>query len=192
MRRWELRYSMSNFKDLTSQVFGKLTVTRLHSCGRGQSTKWLCLCECGREFVAYSTHLLRGKTTHCGCDPYRGRQHKQWTGCGDISGNAWGNIKRGADGSKGRQPIPFEITIEYAWALFEKQGGVCALSGLPIWFRHTTTVYSSQTASLDRIDSSKGYVEGNVQWVHKDINRMKNSFQQDYFIELCSKVAERR
>jgi hypothetical protein len=46
------------------------------------------------------------------------------------------------------------------------------------------------TASLDRIDSSKGYCEDNVQWVHKDINRMKNTFDQDYFISLCKLIAE--
>lgn len=43
--------------------------------------------------------------------------------------------------------------------------------------------------SLDRIDSKKGYVVGNVQWVHKDINRMKNTFPQDYFIQVCKQIA---
>jgi len=46
-----------------------------------------------------------------------------------------------------------------------------------------------RTASLDRIDSSKGYVKGNLQWVHKDINMMKNHYNQKYFIEICKKVA---
>ena len=47
------------------------------------------------------------------------------------------------------------------------------------------------TASLDRIDSSKGYVKDNVQWVHKDINRMKWNFPQDKFVKLCSFVANK-
>jgi len=45
-------------------------------------------------------------------------------------------------------------------------------------------------ASLDRIDNSKGYHLNNVQWVHKDVNRMKWIFEQDYFIKLCNKVSE--
>jgi len=45
-----------------------------------------------------------------------------------------------------------------------------------------------QTASLDRIDSSKGYIEGNVQWVHRKINMMKQSYTQEEFIELCQAV----
>jgi hypothetical protein len=47
------------------------------------------------------------------------------------------------------------------------------------------------TASVDRIDSSKDYVEGNVQWLHKDINRMKWDLDTDKFIELCKLVANK-
>lgn len=43
---------------------------------------------------------------------------------------------------------------------------------------------------LDRIDSSKGYIEGNVQWVHKDVNMMKQNYSQKYFIEMCKKIYE--
>lgn len=42
--------------------------------------------------------------------------------------------------------------------------------------------------SIDRIDSSVGYVEGNMQWVHKDVNRMKQEFSESYFIETCRLV----
>ena len=31
---------------------------------------------------------------------------------------------------------------------------------------------------------------GNIQWVHKDINMMKQSYSLDYFKEMCYKVAE--
>jgi len=45
------------------------------------------------------------------------------------------------------------------------------------------------TASVDRIDSSIGYVMGNIQWVHKDINKMKSDFSQELFIAWCGLVA---
>lgn len=45
------------------------------------------------------------------------------------------------------------------------------------------------TASLDRTDSTNGYVDGNIQWVHKNVNLAKHSLSQDDFIELCSSVA---
>ena len=50
---------------------------------------------------------------------------------------------------------------------------------------------NKNTASLDRIDSSKGYVEGNVQWVHKMINMSKQQYSQEEFIDMCKAVANR-
>ena len=43
---------------------------------------------------------------------------------------------------------------------------------------------------MDRIDSTKGYIKGNVQWVHKTVNIMKNTFDNTLFINLCKKIAE--
>lgn len=48
----------------------------------------------------------------------------------------------------------------------------------------------NRTASLDRIDSSKGYKIENIQWVHKDINQMKSALENNKFIELCELVSE--
>ena len=47
-----------------------------------------------------------------------------------------------------------------------------------------------QTASLDRIDSTKGYIEGNVQWVDKIVNAMKWNIPEKYFIEICKTIAK--
>jgi archaellum component FlaC len=46
-----------------------------------------------------------------------------------------------------------------------------------------------QIESLDRIDSKLGYIEGNVQWLHKDVNYMKQEYSQEYYIDICKKVA---
>jgi hypothetical protein len=78
-----------------------------------------------------------------------------------------------------------EITIKQAWELFEAQNRRCSLTGLPLYFGGR----NGTTASLDRIDSSLGYLISNVQWIHKDVNRMKNHFDQDYFIDICKRIA---
>ena len=44
------------------------------------------------------------------------------------------------------------------------------------------------TASIDRIDSSKGYERGNVQFVHKDINAMKWNLSLAKFMEYCKLI----
>lgn len=177
-------------KDLTGLKFGKLLVLEVHSRSRNGHIRWKCRCDCGREHDVLSTHLISGKITNCGCVLYRGRQSKLWKGYGEISGNQWGNIKRGANGTKGRRELTFNISIEDAWELYLAQNKKCAISGLDIWFRNTDTQKHSTTASLDRINSDKGYTKDNVQWVHKDINRMKNSFNQEYFINLCKIITK--
>lgn len=50
---------------------------------------------------------------------------------------------------------------------------------------------SETTASLDRIVSTKGYVEGNVQWVCKMVNIMKNVYDQEDFINMCKKIGNK-
>lgn len=90
------------------------------------------------------------------------------------------------------------MNTENLWNLFLEQDKKCALSGMeltlykgdnvPMQTNNRNLDYRGWNASLDRIDSSKGYIEGNVQWVHRNINIMKNSYSQDYFLELCQKV----
>lgn len=155
-------------------------------------SRWLCRCECGgAEKGILAAHLVHHGVDSCGCDRPRGSTHKQWTGCGELSGNYFGSIRRSASGGKGRAPLEFNLTIEYLWDLFLQQNRTCALSGIPIGFarRYANTRAEPQTASLDRIDSGAGYVVGNVQWVHKDVNRMKSVFTQDRYLEICRMVA---
>ena len=69
-----------------------------------------------------------------------------------------------------------------------KQDKVCKLSGLPIGW---ADIGRNHTASIDRIDSNKGYVLSNIQLVHKDVNVMKSKYDQNYFISTCQLVAKR-
>jgi len=46
------------------------------------------------------------------------------------------------------------------------------------------------TASLDRIDSTKGYTIDNVQWVHTIVNRMKWNTDENEFIKWCDDIYE--
>jgi len=88
-----------------------------------------------------------------------------------------------------QREIPFEITKRDVWDQFCRQGGVCALSGIPLKLPSYTESIEDK-ASLDRIDSAKRiYNLENVQFVHKDINLMKWKFDQDYFKDWCKKVA---
>lgn len=83
--------------------------------------------------------------------------------------------------------IEFNISKEYLLDKFNEQGGKCGLSGVEIYFTHICPIRGilKQTASLDRIDSEKGYTKGNVQWVHKIVNKMKQNLKDEEFISWC-------
>ena len=55
-------------KDLTGQVFGKLTVIeQAENPTTHRGNYWLCSCECGGEKVILGSYLRRGITRSCGC-----------------------------------------------------------------------------------------------------------------------------
>lgn len=150
---------------------------------------WDCLCECGNEVIVEDSHLKTNHSQTCGCPKNKkGVDNPNYQGYKEISLAMWNRIQSNA---KIRNHI-FDITIEYVWNVFIKQKRLCALSNIDIYFATTSKNFNNgiATASLDRIDNSKGYIKGNVQWVHKDINRMKWAHDEEYFIELCKEVAK--
>lgn len=175
------------FIELTvGQRFGKWVVLSRGENTKHGRTRYWCRCACGKEALVASLHLRRGSSTSCGCSRSNVGT-KQWGGVGKLSLTYWREIERGANGSKGRRELEFSISMDEAWALFEAQRGRCALSGEPIGFAHG----KRQTASLDRIDNTRGYTSDNVQWVHKHVNRMKGTLNQERFLELCKCIARR-
>jgi hypothetical protein len=82
--------------------------------------------------------------------------------------------------------IPFTVSFDDLADLLIKQDFRCALSD-----EELDAMEISNNASLDRIDSSLGYVQGNVQWVTSKVNMMKQSYSQEEFIEVCKAVADK-
>lgn len=169
---------------LVGKQYGHLTVLRRSIVKQSRSNSvWECQCDCGNiTHVTYS-NLHCKSVQSCGCRR-RGDKHVWWRGYKEISGSMFKRIHYNA---KKRQ-LEFNITLEYVWKLFEQQNRKCALSGISIQFGPVNS--GKITASLDRIDNTKGYIIGNVQWVHKDINWLKQDFEQNYFLELCKNVAK--
>lgn len=124
----------------------------------------------------------------CGCNQIKkGFEHSQWNGYGEISGGWWANHVLRERSQNARTKVPVTVTIKEAWDLFLKQNKKCALSGLSLTISGTSKY---NTASIDRIDSSRGYEPNNIQWVHKDINFMKRTYSQFYFVDMCRLVAK--
>ena len=136
------------------------------------------------EKIAILPHLKNKNVTSCGCRK-KGKNNIKWMGVGDLGLTVWNQFVSGAI----KRNYPFEITIEYGWNMYLEQNKKCALSGQFIEF---STVRRKNTASLDRIDSNKGYIKGNVQWVHKNVNIAKRSQSDLEFIKMCQAVSAYR
>lgn len=143
----------------------------------GDKRSYLCKCvKCGFQQKVSLTTLRHSRGTKCH------RCYGHYKGYGEIPSRVWANYASGAI----RRNIPFDISIEYGWNLFLKQNRKCALSGIDIHFPLTSR--DKFNASLDRIDSKLGYIEGNIQWVHKSINLMKHSLDENIFIDFCKLI----
>ena len=77
------------------------------------------------------------------------------------------------------------------WEQAMAQGVKCALTDTPLVFAELQRNREDGNASLDRIESSRGYVRGNIQWVLKDINVAKSDMSQDQFVAMCKLVTKK-
>lgn len=138
-------------------------------------------CDCGRVDLKRKDWVISGRTTSCkSCASKRtAKLHPPPVtkkGYGELSGTHFLAIKNGAL----RRGLSFELTPKFLWELYEQQEGLCALTGLRLHLdrslKKQNVNWDVISASLDRKDSSKHYTEDNVQWVHKEINRLKNNY----------------
>lgn len=140
---------------------------------------WEVKCVCNKYMFWSKRQILDYHS--CGCKSAELRFDKVWKGCGEISGEFFSSIRGNARNRK----LEFNITVQDVWNKFTEQNRKCALSNVEL---HFGTDLENPTASLDRIDSSKGYTIDNVQWLHKVVNFMKQQFNEKEFIEWCGKV----
>lgn len=135
---------MKTARELTNQVFGKLTAL-VHFVQAGKS-KWNCRCACGNKVDVYATHLLRGNSTSCrncfGAPVKTLPAHASWvamlTRCNNPNHEAYERY-----GGRG-------IKVCSDWLAFEN------------FYRDMGVRPDGLT--LDRIDSNGNYELNNCRW----------------------------
>jgi hypothetical protein len=136
---------MGQFIDLTGDTFYDWEVVD-RAVTDSRKTRWNCICKCGNEGIVESYDLRTGHHKSCGKCHYHMFIQDSW----------WGEIKKQAD----RRGYEFSITKDYLTELWELQEGKCALSGLELYMPKKAREQRGPkcTASIDRIDNSKGYI----------------------------------
>lgn len=152
----------------------------------GKHRAFVVRCKCGAHGKINKASIVRGLSTKCkNCRALAGDKNPKWRGHKDVPQHTYSIMCRAA----AVRGIPVEVTIEDLQEQYEKQGGRCALTGLPI---RIGSLKTGREASVDRIDNARGYTKDNIQWVHKDVNLMKNKFNEDYFYGMCKLVVNNR
>lgn len=170
-------------KDLKGVEFGKRKVL-YRDTTRPYPVRWMCECQCGRVESVTSSNLLRHPESGCAKCAAEARKGGELTGIMLL----WNRARIRAK-SRG---FCFNITKQELHALFVKQDQKCALSGVPIILPQNRWEFDNGkgNASIDRISSKEGYVSGNVQWVHKEVNSLKRDFVERDLLTWCLLIAE--
>jgi hypothetical protein len=175
--------------DLAGKAFGWLTVIELTGGSNHYGLKWLVRCHCGKELELGASEITRKAKRpsqaprSCGCY-YKTHRSPKYKGVGDLSKSKWLSLQASAK----RRGLEFTVSLESAWKLFLQQDKKCALSGIPL-IMSPSLAAGANTASLDRIDNDHGYVDGNIQWVHIELNDMKSNYPEAEFVDWCCRVA---
>lgn len=175
----------------TGQRFGCITVVSKSFPPDGQYSQqarwWLIKCDCGHRKVVYSNELVGRKWISCGHDCKFPR----------INELPFGESEKRAQYSKTKDEAIkngyiFELTIDQFHLVVSEPCAYCGVAnskklGLNRNKKHPNRhVYKCN--GIDRIDSSKGYVDGNCASACKYCNWAKNSQTVDQFKDHITKI----
>lgn len=163
-------------RDDIGKKFGKLTVLDWYNTKNKSGRSYViynCICDCGNKTSARNEIITNYEKTCCS----KCKTSSKLTFNPTTINKYYKSVKGGAI----RRSIEFSIGIEYLLLLLDQQNQKCKLSGQFISFENGT-------ASLDRIDNNIGYIESNIQWVHRSINYMKNELNNEAFKDYCKLV----
>jgi len=174
---------MPVFSDLTGLRFGRLLVQRL-SKKSGKHKYWVCLCDCGNTKEILGPHMVNGHSKSCGCfrSEVSGARLRKHGRSKSDEFLMWNRSKARAK----RKNLEFAIEISDIII-----PSVCPLLNIPLVKGEGSYGPKPNSPSLDRLDSSKGYVKGNVWVISHRANNMKSDSSLDEFQLLAKNWADK-
>ena len=90
-----------------------------------------------------------------------------------------------------KQGLEWEIELDYVRALWDLQEGKCALSGVHMTWQ-AGEGKQDFNVGIDRKDSNKGYIIGNIQLVAQRVNVMKHTLGESEFYCWCKTIVVKK
>jgi hypothetical protein len=165
----------------------------------------ICGCDFERRTAEVRRNQKLGRRTFCSLSclgkvslsniPFSKRDNKQWLRA-DNKADEFSKFRWFLARAKQRKHI-VDITLQDLKEQWEKQNGTCPYTGWVLKAMDGTNKtkqlpYTPDRASLDRIDSSKGYIKGNIQYVSMMAQFAKNKWADEQLVKFCKAVAENK
>lgn len=80
--------------------------------------------------------------------------------------------------------LDFDLTKDYLKQLWDKQNGICALSGIAMTF-DIDSGRTNTNVSVDKINPNLGYTKDNIQLVCMAVNQMKSDLRLEELYMFC-------
>jgi len=89
--------------------------------------------------------------------------------------------------------LSFDLDLVFLKNLWETQEGKCKITSIPMILSPSRyrKVFKPDSASIDRIDPTEGYIKGNVQFVCLSINYARNRFNDKDFLVFLNKIRKK-
>jgi hypothetical protein len=165
-------------KDMVGIRYGRLIVDSL-DCRDSKTSIWNCICDCGNKCKVKLGRLRNGTTKSCGCYQSECRVANNRTHGMSLSKEY--ELMWAAKYRAKKKGLEFNIDA-YDVIIPE----VCPYLGIKI--ENGTLGNHDASPSLDRIDSSKGYIKGNVEIISWKANQIKNNGTAEEHIAIGTRL----
>jgi hypothetical protein len=183
---------MTKAIDMTGQRFGRLTVQGRALKSTTREAQWVCLCDCGKTTTPRGSQLRNGHTQSCGCLSAETAATLAAARFALPPGEAAINdLMARYRRQAAKRDITFDLTRPEFKALVVLDchycGAVPAQQVQARYSRKTPVAFNG----VDRKDSAKGYVMGNVVPACGMCNRAKGTASVADFIAWARRVVDR-
>lgn len=182
---------MGNFRDLTGQVFGRLTAIESTKSNKAGKAIWTCSCSCGNTVEILSERLVTGNTRSCKClrrelSSLRSVElHRNNCRPQSARKRVFGEYNHRAK----RLGFEFVLTSEQFYLLV---GGNCYWCGVTPSNRMVSQGGATfDYNGIDRLNSSIGYTVGNSVSCCKICNFMKNTLSPEEFLAHIKRILDK-